>query len=83
MPRSTPAGFRKTSYELTLAAKFALEDLTRTLDRDGYEGLGETTVVEALIVTAKRDGVDRTVLDRVIKSRRAALDRADKAHRTT
>jgi hypothetical protein len=79
MPRLTPPGFRKTSYELTIAAKFALEDLTRALDRDGYDGIGETTVIEALIQSAKRTGVDRDVLDRVIKARKAALDRANRS----
>jgi hypothetical protein len=79
MPRSTPDGFRKTSYELTEAAKNALADLTRTLDRDGYPAIAETTVIETLIVTAKRDGVDRDVLDRVMKARKAALDRANRS----
>jgi hypothetical protein len=78
MPRTTPQGFRKTSYELLESSKNALADLTRTLDRDGYPAIGETTVLEALIVAAKRTGIDRDVLDRVIKSRKAALDRANR-----
>jgi hypothetical protein len=76
--RSTPPGFRKTSYELTEAAKAALEDLTRVLDRDGYQGLTETATLEALIAIGKRDGVDRDVLDRTIRIRAAALQRAQK-----
>jgi hypothetical protein len=74
--RGTPPGFRKTSYELTETAKYALEDLVRSLDRDGYTGLSETALLETLIATAKRDGVDRGALDRALRQRRAVLDRA-------
>jgi hypothetical protein len=56
--------------------KAALVDLTIALDRDGYPGLAETAVVEALILSAKRTGVDRTVLDRIIRSRQAAAEKA-------
>lgn len=76
--RGTQPGFRKTSYEFTEAAKYALEDLTRSLDRDGYDGMSETAVVEALILAAKRTGVDRDVLDRVLRQRRSAYNRAEK-----
>jgi hypothetical protein len=79
--RSVTPGFVKTSYEITEAAKYAIEDLRTALRRDGYTGLAEAALVEALFLTAKRDGVDRTVLDRVIRSRRAALDRIEKARR--
>jgi hypothetical protein len=74
--RATPRGFRKTSYEFTEAAKNALVDLTIALDRDGYPGVSETAVVEALILDAKRTGVDRNVLDRVMRARQAAADKA-------
>jgi hypothetical protein len=80
MPRrSTPAGFRKTSYEFTEAVKYALEDLVSSLDRNGYNGLSETVLLEALVIAAKRKGVDRAVLDRVIRARRTAQDRAERA----
>lgn len=77
--RGTPPGFRKTSYEFTEAAKRTLRDLTASLEDDGYQGLAETAVVEALILAAKRTGVDRDVLDRVLRQRRSAYDRAEKA----
>jgi hypothetical protein len=74
--RATPEGFRKTSYEFTETAKAALVDLTIVLDRDGYPGVAETAVLEALILSAKRTGVDRSVLDRVLRARRAAAEKA-------
>jgi hypothetical protein len=74
--RATPEGFRKTSYEFTEAAKDTLVDLTIALDRDGYPGMSETAVLEALILTAKRTGVDRSVLDRVLRARKAAAEKA-------
>jgi hypothetical protein len=74
--RATPLGFRKTSYEFTEAAKALLVDLTIALDRDGYPGVSETAVLEALVTTAKRTGVDRAILDRVLRQRRAAQERA-------
>jgi hypothetical protein len=81
--RSTPPGFRKTSYELTERAWRALKDVTSKCDRDGFAAVPESAVLEALILSAKRDGVDPDVLDRVIRSRRAALDRVDKARRNS
>jgi hypothetical protein len=79
--RSVTPGFIKTSYEITEAAKYAIEDLRTALRRDGYTGLAEAALVEALFLTAKRDGVDRAVLDRVVRSRRGALDRVAKERR--
>lgn len=75
-PRGTPPGFRKTSYEFTDAGKAAIEDLATGLDRSGYRGVSETAVLEALILTAKRDGVDRKVLDRALKARQTAAEKA-------
>jgi hypothetical protein len=82
--RSVTPGFVKTSHEVSIAAKTALEDIRTTTRREtGDTGLAEAAIVEALIMTAKRDGVDRGVLDRVIRSRTAALQRVEKARRTT
>jgi hypothetical protein len=81
--RSVTPGFEKTSYEVTEGAKRAIEDIRTALRRDGYTGLAEAAIVEALFLTAKRDGVDRDILDRVIRSRRAALDRVEKARRNS
>jgi hypothetical protein len=81
--RSVTPGFVKTSFEVSEAAKYALEDLKTALRREGYAGLAEAAIVEALFMTAKRDGVDRGVLDRVIRSRAAALQRVEKARRKT
>lgn len=74
--RGTPEGFRKTSYEFTEAAKAALEDLATALDRSGYPGISETAVLETLVLTAKRTGVDRSVLDRVLRARQTAAEKA-------
>jgi len=81
--RSVTPGFVKTSYEISEGAKYAIEDLRTSLRREGYAGLAEAAIVEALFVAAKRDGVDRDVLGRVIRSRAAALQRVEKARRTS
>jgi hypothetical protein len=74
--RGTPPGFRKTSYELTDAAWRALKAVTSKCDLDGFAAVPESAVLEALILTAKREGVDHTVLAGVIRRRRAAQERA-------
>ena len=75
-PRATPAGFRKTSYEMQDSVKRSLGEITSDLDFGGYPGVSETVVVEALILTAKRDGVDRKVLDRILRARQTAAEKA-------
>jgi len=75
--RSTPQGFRKTSYELTERAWRLLKDVASKCDGDGFPAVPESAVLEALILTAKREGVDHATLARVIRYRRAALERAD------
>ncbi|HEY2476799.1 MAG TPA: hypothetical protein VGI19_18605 [Candidatus Cybelea sp.] len=79
--RATPDGFRKTSYEMQESAKRTLADLVRALDRDGFPAVAETAVLEALILTAKREGVDRDVLAKVLRARAAAFDRATNPRR--
>lgn len=74
--RATPEGFVKTSYELRLESKRALRDLTAAIEDEGYQGLSETAVIETLILTAKRSSVDRKALDRVLKARQAAAEKA-------
>lgn len=80
--RSVTPGFVKTSYEITEGAKYAIEDIRTALRRDGHSGLPEAAIVETLFMTAKRDGVDRDVLDRVVRSRAAALQRVEKARQS-
>lgn len=71
-----PDGFIKTSFEVSEAAKYALEDLKTALRRDGYSGLSEAAIVEALILAAKKAGINEAVLTRVLKSRKMARERA-------
>lgn len=78
--RVVPNGFVKTSFEITEAAKYALEDLKKALRRDdGYAGISEAAVVEALILTAKKAGIDTDQLDAVLKRRRKLQDEAERA----
>ncbi len=79
--RIVPEGFVKTSFEVSEAAKYALEDLKTSLRRDGYHGLAEAAIVEALIMAAKKQGVDEAVLAKVLKGRKAAQERAEKPRR--
>jgi hypothetical protein len=79
--RTVPEGYVKTSFEISESAKNALEDLKRALKRGGEPGVSEAAIVEALILAAKRTGVDDTVLARVLRGRKAAQRRADMARR--
>ncbi|HEX4014550.1 MAG TPA: hypothetical protein VHX17_11795 [Candidatus Cybelea sp.] len=79
--RAIPEGYVKTSFEITESAKKALEDLKRALKRGGQVGVSEAAIVEALILAAKRTGVDDAVLARVLKGRKTVQRRADPARR--
>jgi hypothetical protein len=73
--RVVPAGFVKTSFEISVAAKYALEDLRTALRRDeAISGVSEAAIIETLILSAAREGVDTDVLAKVITARRKAQD---------
>jgi hypothetical protein len=77
--RAVPEGYVKTSFEIAATAKDDLAEMKVKLGRkfrgQGNRGLSEAAIVEALILTAKKRGVDEDVLARVLKRRKAAQER--------
>jgi hypothetical protein len=77
--RVVPAGFVKTSFEITEAAKIALEDLKTALRRSGgYAAISEAAVIETVILTAKKAGVDANQLDAVLKRRKKLQEQSER-----
>lgn len=74
--RPVPLGFVKTSFEISVTSKWALEDLRAGLRRseDAPSGISEAALVECLILTAAKEGVDQDMLSKVLRARKRAQD---------
>jgi len=73
--RTAPEGYVKTSFEIAQRTKYALEDLRTTLRRhQGFDGVSEAAIIEALILSSEREGVDTDLLTKVLSARKKAQD---------
>ncbi len=78
--RVAPKGYVKTSFEIAQTTKWILEDLRTSLRRyEGLSGVSEAAVIETLILSARKEGVDTDVLAKVIRARKAAQDAREQA----
>ena len=72
----------KATFEISESAKYVLEDMKRNLNRTGETGgVSEAALVEAMILSARKLGVDEDVLARVLRSRKTAQERPNRSRR--
>lgn len=74
--REVPNGYVKTSFEISEDAKDVLYRLKGALRRE-QDGVSEASIVEALILTAKKYGVDAIILAKAIRDRKKAQEREE------
>jgi hypothetical protein len=80
--RVLPRGYVKATFEISESAKYVLEDMKRNLNRTGETGgVSEAALVEAMILSARKLGVDEDVLARVLRSRKTAQERPNRSRR--